>query len=100
MPTERVRSLMAAAVVGLNEGGAEGNSRKPEKKRIKKAKLNIKTTVKVLMDFNGMVGRKWQLGLSLSLFSFLSLSTLEREKTERKRSMDLMHGNSEQKFWA
>lgn len=46
----------------------EGNSRKPEKKRIKNAKLNMNTMVKELMDFNGMVSRKWRLG-SLSLSS-------------------------------
>lgn len=44
----------------------DGNSRKPEKKRIKKVKNNMSVMVKVLRGFNCMVGEKQ---LSLSVFS-------------------------------
>lgn len=65
----------------------EGNSRKPEKKRIRNAKLNMNTTVMELMDFDSMMGRKWQLGLAFSL-------SVQRERETEVWSTDLnAHGN-------
>lgn len=49
-----------SSVGGTMEVNAGGNSRKPEKKRMKNAKASMKTTATALKGFKSMVGRKWR----------------------------------------